>query len=61
MTQKTRTTAVITVALDAALVERLDRWLATHDDTLSRPDAIETAIREFLDKRDSKMKREYPE
>jgi len=39
-------------ALDPALLERFEKWLATQDPAPSRTGCIETALRDFLDARE---------
>lgn len=41
-------------ALDADLLERLEKWLAAQNPPPSRTGVIETALRDFLDKRELK-------
>ena len=45
------------LALDPALLERLDAWLAKQEFPPSQTVVFETALREFLDKREKKDKR----
>ena len=60
MTDKPKQTHAITIAPDADLLERLDAWRQLQDVPPSRTATIEVAVKEFLDKRAQKLKREFP-
>ena len=46
----------LSTALDAELLDQLDAWIARQEFPPSKVQALETAIREFLEKRERKAK-----
>lgn len=54
--EMTRSKTMRSYALDTELLARLEAWLATQDPAPSRTAVLETALRDFLDKRERRTR-----